>query len=146
MPKFLAGWHYNEEELAGTWKKEIYIYIGCWPVQINGNKFAASQILKKLVEVVKGRILAGWAQKSREPCTNRNKLNERDAGWMDGVMYCIWCTFHSSTIKSPKCTLTSVMSLLLLYLKTLGNGGCAPFEFPSLLSKFSHILWVSTLK
>jgi hypothetical protein len=26
------------------------------------------QILKKLVEVVKGQILAGWAQKSPEPC------------------------------------------------------------------------------
>ena len=31
--------------------------IGCWPVQINGNKFATSQILEKSVEVVKGRIL-----------------------------------------------------------------------------------------
>jgi hypothetical protein len=30
-----------------------------WPVQINGNKFATGQILKKPVEVVKGRILAG---------------------------------------------------------------------------------------
>jgi hypothetical protein len=30
------------------------IYIGYWPVQINGNKFATDQILKKLVEVVKG--------------------------------------------------------------------------------------------
>jgi hypothetical protein len=28
-------------------------------VQMNGNKFATGQILKKLVEVVKGRILAG---------------------------------------------------------------------------------------
>ena len=37
-------------------------------VQINGNKFATSQILKKKpVEALKGRILAGWAQKSPEP-------------------------------------------------------------------------------
>jgi hypothetical protein len=43
-------------------------YIGYWPVQINGNKFATGQILEKPVEVVKGRILAGWAQKSPEPC------------------------------------------------------------------------------
>jgi hypothetical protein len=43
------------KELAGTWKKNI----GYRPVQINGNKFATGQILKKLVEVVKGRILAG---------------------------------------------------------------------------------------
>jgi hypothetical protein len=36
----------------------IYIYIYRL-VQINGNKFATGQILKKPVEVVKGRILAG---------------------------------------------------------------------------------------
>jgi hypothetical protein len=33
--------------------------IGYRPVQINGNKFATGEILRKLVEVVKGRILAG---------------------------------------------------------------------------------------
>ena len=64
MPKFLAGCHYNEEEISRHLKKNI----GYWPVQINGNKFATGQILKKPVEVVKGRILAGWAQKSPEPC------------------------------------------------------------------------------
>ena len=48
------------KELAGTWKKST----GYWPVQMNGNKFAIGQTLKKLVEVVKGRILAGGAQKS----------------------------------------------------------------------------------
>ena len=32
-----------KKKLAGTWKKNI----GYWPVQINGNKFATSQILKK---------------------------------------------------------------------------------------------------
>ena len=35
---------------------------------MNGNKFATGQILKKPVEVVKGWILAGWAQKSPKPC------------------------------------------------------------------------------
>ena len=35
---------------------------------MNGNKFATGQILRKPVEIVKGRILAGWAQKSPEPC------------------------------------------------------------------------------
>jgi hypothetical protein len=44
-----------KKKLAGTWKKSI----GYWLVQINGNKFATGQFLKKLVEVVKGRILAG---------------------------------------------------------------------------------------
>jgi hypothetical protein len=44
-----------KKKLAGTWKK----HIGYWPVQMNGNKFATGQILKKPVEVVKGQILAG---------------------------------------------------------------------------------------
>jgi hypothetical protein len=38
---------------------------------MNGNKFATGQILKKPVEIVKGRILAGWAQKSPEPWDTR---------------------------------------------------------------------------
>jgi len=64
MPKFkfLAGCHHNEEEISRHLKNSI----GYWPVQINDNKFATSQILRKPVEVVKGRILAGWAQKSPE--------------------------------------------------------------------------------
>ena len=64
MLKFLAGCHYNEEEINWDLKK-IYIY---WPVQINGNGITTSQTLKKPVEVVKGRILASSAQKSPEPC------------------------------------------------------------------------------
>jgi hypothetical protein len=55
MPKFLAGCHYNEEEISRHLKQNI----GYWPVQIDGNKFATGQILRKPVEVVKGRILAG---------------------------------------------------------------------------------------
>jgi hypothetical protein len=55
MPKFLAGCHYNEEEISRHLEKNI----GYWPVQINGNKFATSRILGKPVEVVKGRILVG---------------------------------------------------------------------------------------
>jgi hypothetical protein len=55
MPKFLTGCHYNEEEISRQLKKSI----GYWPVQINGNKFATGQILRKPVAVVKGRILAG---------------------------------------------------------------------------------------
>ena len=64
MPKFLAGCDYNGEEISRHLKRNI----GYWPVQMNGNKFATGQILRKPVEVVKGRILAGWAQKSSEPC------------------------------------------------------------------------------
>jgi hypothetical protein len=55
MPKALTGCHYNEEEISRHLKK----CIGYWPVQINGNKFATGQILRKLVEAMKGRILAG---------------------------------------------------------------------------------------
>jgi hypothetical protein len=50
MPKFLAGCHYNEEEISRHLKKNI----GYWPFQINGNKFATGQILEKPVKVVKG--------------------------------------------------------------------------------------------
>ena len=73
MPKFLAGCHYSEEEISRHLKK-IKINKGYWPVQINGNKFATGQILDKPVEVVKGRILAGGAQKSPEPCFEAHKL------------------------------------------------------------------------
>jgi hypothetical protein len=45
-----------KKKLVGTWKKKEK---GYWPVQMNGNKFATGEILKKPVEVVKGRILAG---------------------------------------------------------------------------------------
>jgi hypothetical protein len=55
MPKFLASCHYNEE--GNSWHLEKSI--GDWPVQINRNKFATGQILRKPVEVVKGWILAG---------------------------------------------------------------------------------------
>ena len=71
MPKYLAGCHYNEEEINRHLKKNI----GYWPVQIHGNKFATSQILEKLVEVEKGRILAGGAQKSPEPCPSMQSLS-----------------------------------------------------------------------
>ena len=64
MPKFLAGSHYSEEAISQHLEKNR----GYWPVQIDGNKSATGENLKKPVEeVVKGRILAGWAPKSPEP-------------------------------------------------------------------------------
>ena len=48
--------------------KQPFKFIPWWLVQMNGNKFATGQILGKPVEAVKGWILAGWAQKSPEPC------------------------------------------------------------------------------
>jgi hypothetical protein len=51
----LAGCHYNEEEINWHLKTKN---IGYPPVQMNGNKLATGQILKKAVEVVKGQILA----------------------------------------------------------------------------------------
>ena len=68
MPKFLAGCHYNDEEISRHLKKNI----GYWPVQMNGDKFATGQILRKPVEDGKGRILAGWAQKPPEPWIDGN--------------------------------------------------------------------------
>ena len=61
MPKFLTGCHYNEQEINQHLKERKKRY---WLVQMNDNKFATGQILEKPVEVVKGRILAEWAQKS----------------------------------------------------------------------------------
>ena len=52
MPKFLPGCYYNEEGISQHLKN----FIGYWPVQINGNKFATGQILKNSVEVVKGEF------------------------------------------------------------------------------------------
>ena len=69
MPKFLAGCHYNEEEISRHLKKNE------GPVQINGNKFATGQILRKPVEVAKGQILAGWAQNSPEPWSQSSTYN-----------------------------------------------------------------------
>ena len=39
----MAGCHYFEEEISQQLKRNI----GYWPVQMNGNKFATGQILKK---------------------------------------------------------------------------------------------------
>ena len=39
---------------------------------MNGNKFATGQIMRKPVEVAKGRILASWAQKFAKPCLVSN--------------------------------------------------------------------------
>ena len=72
MPKFLASCHYSEEDIS----RHLEISIGDWPVQMNGNKFATGQILKKPVEVGKGQILAGWAQKSPEPCSKPSIYSE----------------------------------------------------------------------
>jgi hypothetical protein len=59
MSKFLADYHYNEEEISRHLEKNT----GYWPVQINDNKFATGPIMRKPVDVVKGPILASWAQK-----------------------------------------------------------------------------------
>jgi hypothetical protein len=40
MPKFLAGRHYNEEEISQHLEKDV----GYWPVQMNGNKFATGTV------------------------------------------------------------------------------------------------------
>ena len=55
MPKFLAGCHYNEEEISWHLKNHIRY----WPVQMNGNKFATGQILKKTGRSCEGAVIAG---------------------------------------------------------------------------------------
>ena len=71
MPKFLTGCYYNEGEITRHLEKKRRRRY--FPVQMNGNKFATGQVLKKPVEVVKRRILAGWAQKSAKPCSEALK-------------------------------------------------------------------------
>jgi hypothetical protein len=61
MPEFLAGCHYNEEEI--DWplgKKQEKKREDINRSRFNDNKFATSQILKKPVEVVKGGISFSW--------------------------------------------------------------------------------------
>jgi len=60
MPKFLAGCHYDEEEIIRHLKKKI---IGYWPVQMNGNKFATGQILKKTGRSCEGMDLSWLSSK-----------------------------------------------------------------------------------
>ena len=79
-PKFLAGCHYNEEEIS----RQLKNMIGYWPVRKNGNKFATGQLLKKPVDVVKGRILAGWARKSPKPWWDLRWFR----CWLDGWLSC----------------------------------------------------------
>ena len=66
MPKFLTGCNYNEEEISRHLKKNLKNRILAGP---NGMATSLQPVkpLKKPVEVVKGRILAGWAQKPPEP-------------------------------------------------------------------------------
>jgi hypothetical protein len=55
---------------------------------MNGNKFATGQILEKPVEVVKGRNLAGWAQKTPEPWCKKGptlKPNPSNIGTCQGL-------------------------------------------------------------
>ena len=54
-----------KKKLATTWKKKKKKGILAGPNE--WQQFASGEILKKPVEIVKGRILAGWAQKSPEP-------------------------------------------------------------------------------
>jgi hypothetical protein len=57
---------------------------------MNASKFATGQILRKPVEVVKGRIfLAGWAQKSPEPWTGGARNDH--PGKVPSLLILDWC-------------------------------------------------------
>jgi ABC-type phosphate transport system auxiliary subunit len=65
MPKFLAGHHYNEEEISQHLEKNV----GYWPVQMNGNKFATDQTLKKTGRSCEGADFSWLSSKvSRTLC------------------------------------------------------------------------------
>jgi hypothetical protein len=57
MPKFLAGRHYNEEEISWHLEKKCRMLAGPNEWQRVCNRSNPEK--KKLVEVVKGRVLAG---------------------------------------------------------------------------------------
>jgi hypothetical protein len=61
MPKFLAGCCYNGKEISWHLKE----YIEYWPVQMNGDKFATSQILEKTGRSCEG---AGFSWLSSKVC------------------------------------------------------------------------------
>jgi hypothetical protein len=61
----LAGCHYNEEEISWHLKKNIEY----WPVQMNGNKFATGQILKKNGRNCEGVDCSWLSSKASEPCS-----------------------------------------------------------------------------
>jgi hypothetical protein len=108
-----------KKKLDGTWK----ISIRYWPVQINGNKFATGQIPKKPVEVVKGRILAGWAQKSPEPCSKfRNHSRSISLRFVFGVDHCTysWGWFQW-------CSLSTIHQILINNIYIYGVGGGVHF-------------------
>ena len=65
VPKFMAGCHYNEEEISRDLQKKKKKDIG--RSKLMATWLQPVKTWKKLVEVVKGRILVGWAQKSPKP-------------------------------------------------------------------------------
>jgi hypothetical protein len=75
MPKFLAGCHYNEEEISRQLKK----ILGYWPVQINGNKFATGQILGKTGRSCEGADFSWLSPKVfRTLSKTKETLHSRD--------------------------------------------------------------------
>jgi hypothetical protein len=64
MPKFLGGFHYNEEEISQHLGKNV----GHWPVQMDGSKFATGQIMeKKTGRSCKGADFSWLSSKSPKP-------------------------------------------------------------------------------
>ena len=103
---------------------------------MNGNKFATiGQILKKPEEVVKGRILAGWAHKPPEPwiratvlfrtissphtTTHKKGLRKQVVIFEDSDIEVQVCTAHNALIISQPARIGNTLHLIP-----------APFYFP----------------
>jgi hypothetical protein len=113
MPKFLSSCHYNEEESSGHLKKKN---IGYWLVQMNGNKFATGEILRKPVEVVKGRIwallpLPIWKRIHLGSATFAYQIFLDEVGGIGGLPGRAY--FGGLTLRIPKkCVIAEVARLL----------------------------------
>jgi hypothetical protein len=70
MPKFLAGCHYNEEEISRRLNKNI----GYWLVQMNGNKFATGQILEKPCRSCEGANFSWLSSKASRTLFPKHRI------------------------------------------------------------------------
>jgi hypothetical protein len=100
MPKLLAGFHYNGEEISRHLKKNI----GYWPVQMN-DKFATSQILKKTGRSCEGADLSWLSSKVSRTLQHQSNL----------VMFYIKDCMYIDPVSAERTLILLLMSALLGY-------------------------------